>query len=72
MKKKTEGEGLAVCLGCAIKSARWQNEMKSKDLAAHLGVANSHISEIEHGKKTPSIELLYRMEKLLGPIWMNL
>jgi ribosome-binding protein aMBF1 (putative translation factor) len=56
-------------LGLAIKKARWQKMVKQKDLAKELGVVPSFLSEVESGKKAPSLEMLEELEKRLGPIW---
>jgi ribosome-binding protein aMBF1 (putative translation factor) len=56
-------------LGAAIKKARWAKMIKQKDLAQTLKVSPSFLSEIESGKRSPSVERLYEIEKILGPIW---
>jgi transcriptional regulator with XRE-family HTH domain len=42
----------------ALKILRIYHNMQQRELADKLGISNSHLSEIEHGKKMPSIELL--------------
>lgn len=61
---------LPIVLGKRIKSARWQREMTQKELAKMLKCAQSHMCEIEKGKKLPSLELLLQIECTLGTtIW---
>ncbi len=42
----------------ALKMLRAYHHISQKDLAQKLDISNSHLSEIESGKKSPSIELL--------------
>lgn len=42
----------------ALRLLRVYHDLKQKDLANKLGLSNSHISEIESGNKTPSIEVI--------------
>lgn len=42
----------------ALRLLRVYHDMKQKDLARKLGLSNSHISEIEGGNKTPSLEVI--------------
>ncbi len=44
----------------ALKMLRAYHHIPQKELAEKLGISNSHLSEIENGKKTPSLELLDR------------
>jgi transcriptional regulator with XRE-family HTH domain len=46
--------------------------MQQNELAKKLGCRPSHLSEIETGKKYPSIEMLWEIEKHIGPVWANL
>lgn len=45
-------------LNLALKLLRVFHELKQKELAEKLDISASHISEIEAGKKTPTLELL--------------
>lgn len=36
------------------------------ELAERIGVAQSHISAIEHGQKEPSVIIVYRIARLYG------
>jgi len=45
-------------LNKALKLVREAHNMKAKDLAARLDISNSFLSEIETGKKNPTIDLL--------------
>ena len=44
----------------ALRLIRVFHDMKQNELAARLGISNSHLSEIEAGKKQPTIELISR------------
>jgi transcriptional regulator with XRE-family HTH domain len=45
-------------LNKALKLMRIFNDLSQKDLAGKLGISKSLISEIESGRKNPTIELL--------------
>lgn len=45
-------------INLALKKIRIFHELKQKDLADKLGISRSNISEIESGKKIPSLQLL--------------
>lgn len=62
-------QDLAKILGERIKIARWKKVLKQCDLAKNIGVMNSFLSEIEHGKRLVHTELLFKLEQELGPIW---
>ena len=47
-------------LNKALRLLRVFHDLKQKDLAEKLGVSKSYISEIESGKKTPTLALLER------------
>ena len=47
-------------LGEALRLIRVFHDCKAADLAVAIGVSPSHISEIEKGKKTPSMDVLQR------------
>lgn len=53
-------------IGEALRSIRVIYDYKAKDLAKELEISASYLSEIETGKKTPSLELLEKYSKLLG------
>lgn len=42
----------------ALKKLRLFHNIKQTDLSQKLGISNSYLSEIESGKKLPSVELL--------------
>ncbi|WP_081506026.1 helix-turn-helix transcriptional regulator [Azospirillum lipoferum] len=44
----------------ALRLLRVFHDLSQKDLAAKLGVTKSYISEIEAGKKVPTLQLLER------------
>ncbi|PNK60164.1 helix-turn-helix domain-containing protein [Psychrobacter sp. FDAARGOS_221] len=45
-------------LNDALKKIRLFHNMKQNELSQQLNISNSYLSEIESGKKPPSIELL--------------
>ncbi len=47
-------------LGEALRLIRVFHDMKQVELADRLGVSKSHISEIENGNKSPSLDLIER------------
>ena len=42
----------------ALRLIRVFHDLRQKELAEKLGIAPSHLSEIEHGKKQPTLQLL--------------
>ena len=42
----------------ALRLIRVFHDLRQKELAEKLGIAASHLSEIEHGKKQPTLQLL--------------
>ena len=47
-------------LGEALRLIRVFHDMKQVELAERLGVSKSHVSEIENGNKSPSLDLIER------------
>jgi transcriptional regulator with XRE-family HTH domain len=47
-------------IGEALRTMRVFHDMTQKDLAEKLEISKSHLSEIESGKKTPTLALLER------------
>lgn len=45
-------------IGKALKIIRKFHKIKQKDFADKVGIAPSYISEIENGKKEPSLEII--------------
>lgn len=45
-------------LNQALRLIRTYHDMSQTELCKELGISNSHLSEIESGKKQPTIELL--------------
>ena len=44
----------------ALRLIRVFHDLKQVELAQRLGVSKSHVSEIEKGNKTPSLDLIQR------------
>lgn len=47
-----------------LKMLRTVNGMTGKELADHLGISTSYLSEIENGRKAPSLELLEKFSDI--------
>jgi ribosome-binding protein aMBF1 (putative translation factor) len=57
-------------LGALVRKRRRALDMTQAELGKHLGIsAVSFICYIEKGIRRPHLLTLYRMEKLLGPLW---
>ena len=50
----------------ALRLIRVFHDMKQKELAEKLDISNSHLCEIESGKKKPTIELINRYSEEFG------
>lgn len=53
-------------LGYTIKLVRTARDMSLKDLAQKMGSSNAYVSEIEAGKKNPSLAMLEKFSKALS------
>lgn len=47
----------------ALRLIRVYNDLSQKDLAEKLNISNSYLSEIEQGKKEPSISIINKYSK---------
>jgi len=47
-------------LNQALRLIRTYHDLSQTELSKELGISNSHLSELESGKKQPTIELLGR------------
>ncbi len=45
-------------IGDALRLLRTFHDMSQREVAAALGISTSYLSEIENGKKMPSLELI--------------
>jgi transcriptional regulator with XRE-family HTH domain len=50
----------------ALRLIRVFHDVKQNELAAHLQISKSHLSEIESGKKQPSLDLIERYSEHFG------
>jgi transcriptional regulator with XRE-family HTH domain len=50
-------------LGRALKLVRSFHDISQSDLASELNISRSYLSEVESGKKTPSMDLLTEYAK---------
>lgn len=48
-------------LGAAVKAARQDNKITQEHLAELIGIAPSHVKQIESGNRSPSVEVLYKL-----------
>jgi transcriptional regulator with XRE-family HTH domain len=53
-------------LGEELRKARTAAKISQTKLSLESGVDRSYISEIEHGKKSPTLETLFRLCDALG------
>lgn len=50
----------------ALRLVRAYHDMSQSELSVQLGISNSFLSEIESGKKQPSLDLLTRYSDVFG------
>jgi len=56
-----------------LRLMRIFHDLTQKDLAEKLGMSKSHLSEIESGKKTPTLALLESYSQVFKiPVWVIL
>ena len=48
----------------ALRLIRAFHDMNQKDLAERLGISNSYLSELESGKKTPTLEMIEKYSEV--------
>jgi transcriptional regulator with XRE-family HTH domain len=53
-------------IGEALRLIRVFHDMKSSELAKELGISSSYLSEIESGKKQPSLELINKYAEIFN------
>lgn len=53
-------------LGDTLRRLRGIYGYSAREMSALLGISNSYLSEIEHGKKQPSIEMLAKYSDVFG------
>lgn len=53
-------------LGEALRLIRIFHDLKQQDLADRLGLSKSYVSELESGKKSPSIEIIEKYSEQFG------
>lgn len=53
-------------LGTRLRARRKALKMSGGQVAAHLGVSQVHISDMENNKRKPSLELLVRLARFYG------
>lgn len=53
-------------IGEALRLLRIFNGYKSVEVAEKIGMAQSYVSEIENGRKQPSLDVLEKYAKLFG------
>lgn len=58
-------QSLYIAIGDKLKKARSQRQLTLKQLGDQAGLSVSLISQIEHGKISPSLSTLYKLTKIL-------
>lgn len=53
-------------LGEALRLIRVYHDLKQKQVAERLGVSTSYLSEIEKGRKAPTLDLIQRYSDAFG------
>ena len=56
----------AKAFGRALKKIRLKKNLTQEDLSLHAEIARVYISELEYGKKIPSIETIFKLSKDLN------
>lgn len=49
-----------------LMNFRKKKKLSQRKMSELLGISRSYYSEIETGKKTPSVELAYKIEEVFG------
>lgn len=57
---------LAKQLGKRISGVRREKKMTSEKLAYEAGISKGYLSDVENGKKLPSIKVLAELAEVLG------
>ncbi|MCW2497990.1 helix-turn-helix domain-containing protein [Jatrophihabitans sp.] len=66
MAARSDDRDLEVVLGSGLRSARRRAGLTMARLAELSGVSQPHLSQLENGKVSPSINTLYRLANALG------
>jgi transcriptional regulator with XRE-family HTH domain len=53
-------------IGITLRKLRSIYDYSASDLSEKLGISKSYLSEIENGKKQPSLDILQRYSDLMG------
>ena len=62
----TDMKSISAKLGRNLKKIRTQNKMSQGDIARALKLDRGYISNIENGKKNPTIATIEKLAKALG------
>lgn len=62
----TTSDVIERAIGAAIRSARLASGLSMTALAEQCGVSQPYLSQLEHGKGSPSINTLYKIANALG------
>lgn len=66
MRNKIEWEIEEGALGDAVRTARINKDMSQEQLAELVGITPTHLKHIESEHRKPSIEVLFRLTKILN------
>jgi len=64
MKMKTVKTEEIAAIGNRIKQVRTHLRIQQKEMAQKLGITSAHLSEIEKGKSSPSIEVVLKITNI--------
>ena len=52
--------------GTAVSRLRTQKGLSQENLSAFAGIARSHLTQLENGKKIPRLDTVFRLADALG------
>lgn len=69
MNKNLSIDCVRKIIGNRLRKRRRDLDLTQKQLGEKVGVVTSFICEMEKGKKAIHMEMLYKLEMELGPLW---
>lgn len=70
-KHKISIEKVREIIGKRIRKQRRMLDITQKQLGEKIGVVPSFVCEMEKGQKAIHMEMLYKLEVEIGPLWGN-